>query len=50
MAAALLTTYDRADERLLVEHLLPGLLGIDRDPVGEGAEREFFVVELNDKL
>lgn len=48
--AALLTTYDRADERLLAEHLLPSLLGIDRDPAGEGAERECFVVELNDKL
>ena len=35
LKAALFTTYDRADERLLAEHLLPLLLKLSREPDGE---------------
>lgn len=48
--AALLTTYNRADERLLVEHLLPVLLKVSREPGGEGAERQYFLLELDRRL
>lgn len=48
--AALFTTYDRADERLLVENLLPMLLKLDHEPTGEGAERSYFLIELDDRL
>lgn len=47
LRAALLTTYDRPDERLLAEHLLPLLLKTSREPDGEGRERQFFLVELD---
>ena len=47
---ALFTTYDRADERLLVEHLLPLFLKLSREPDGEGAERQFFLLELDRQL
>jgi hypothetical protein len=50
LQAALFTTYDRADERLLAEHLLPLLLGVSREPDGEGAERQYFLLELDRRL
>jgi len=50
LKAALFTTYDRADERLLVEHLLPLLLKLSREPDGEGAERQYFLLELDGHL
>ena len=50
LKAALFTTYDRADDRLLVEHLLPLLLKLSREPDGEGAERQYFLLELDGRL
>lgn len=50
LKAALFTTYDRADERLLVEHLLPLLLKLTREPDGEASERQFFLLELDGRL
>jgi hypothetical protein len=50
LKAALLTTYERADERLLAEHLLPLLLRLSREPESEGAERQIFVMELDQQL
>ena len=50
LKAALFTTYDRADERLLAEHLLPLLLNLTREPDGDGAERKFFLLELDQRL
>ncbi len=50
LQAALFTTYDRADERLLAEHLLPLLLKLGREPDGEGAERQYFLLELDQRL
>ena len=50
LKAALFTTYDRADERLLAEHLLPLLLKLSREPDGEGAERQYFLLELDSRL
>jgi len=47
---ALFTTYDRADEQLLAEHLLPMLLRLDRDPTADGPERPYFLVELDERL
>lgn len=47
LQAALFTTYDRTDERLLAEHLLPLLLKLGREPDGEGAERQYFLLELD---
>ena len=50
LQAALFTTYDRADERLLVEHLLPALLNLNHEPESEGVERQYFLVELDRHL
>lgn len=50
LKAALFTTYDRPDERLLVEHLLPLLLKLSREPDGAGVERQFFLLELDRRL
>jgi hypothetical protein len=50
LAAALFTTYERADERFLVEHLLPALLRTEREPDSEGLERQYFLLELHEKL
>lgn len=50
LEAALFTTYDRADERLLVENLLPELLQLNHETGGETAERKYFLLELNDRL
>lgn len=50
LKAGLFTTYDRADGRLLAEHLLPVLLHLGREPQGEGAERQYFLVELHERL
>lgn len=49
LKAALFTTYDRAEERLLAEHLLPLLLK-DLEPEGEGAERKHFLLKLDRRL
>lgn len=50
LKAGLLTTYDRADERLLAEHLLPLLLKLSREPDGEGVERQYFLLDLDRRL
>ncbi len=50
LVRALFTTYDRADERLLVEHALPLFLKLDHEPGGEGAERQYFLIELDRRL
>ena len=50
LKAALFTTYDRADERLLAEHVLPMLLKLSGEPVGEGTERQYFLLELDQRL
>jgi hypothetical protein len=50
LKAGLFTTYDRADGRLLAEHLLPVLLHLGREPQGEGTERQYFLVELHERL
>lgn len=50
LKGALLTTYDRADERLLAEHLLPFWLKLTREPESEGAERQVFLMELDQHL
>ncbi len=50
LKAALFTTYDRADGRVLAEHLLPQLLKLGREPDGEGAERQYFLLELDRRL
>jgi hypothetical protein len=47
---ALFTTYNRADERLLAEHLLPLLLKLDHEPESEGAERQYFLLQLDERL
>ena len=50
LKGALFTTYDTADERLLVEHLLPMLLKINHQPDGDGPERQYFLLELDRQL
>ncbi|OGT13532.1 MAG: hypothetical protein A3F73_10405 [Gallionellales bacterium RIFCSPLOWO2_12_FULL_59_22] len=50
LQAALFTTYDRADERFLVENLLPVLLKLNHEPDGEGTERSCFLLKLDDCL
>jgi hypothetical protein len=50
LKAALFTTYDRADERFLAEHLLPYFLKIGREPESEGVERQCFLLELSRRL
>ncbi len=50
LKAALFTTYDRPDERLIAEHLLPLVLKLSREPDGEGAERQYFLLELDERL
>ncbi|MBL0156822.1 MAG: hypothetical protein IPP47_06920 [Bryobacterales bacterium] len=49
LKAALFTTYDRADERLLAEHLLPLLLRVRAEAESE-IERQHFIVELDRRL
>ncbi len=50
LKAALFTTYDGADERLLVEHLLPLLLKLGHESESEGKERQYFLLELDRRL
>ena len=50
LKAALFTTYERVDERLFVEHLLPVFLKLSREPDGEGRERQYFLLELDQHL
>jgi hypothetical protein len=50
LKAALFTTYDRADETFVVEHVLPLLLKLSREPDGEGAERQYFLLDLDRRL
>jgi hypothetical protein len=47
---ALLTSYDRPDARFLVEHLLPVLLRLNREPESDGIERQYFFAELTHRL
>lgn len=51
LAGALLTTYDRAEPRLLAETLLPEWLGLSHVPGGSDAlEQTCFSLELNARL
>src|SRR5208282_5407276 len=50
LKAALFTTYDKPDERLFAEHILPLFLKLNREPDGEGAERQYFLIELDRRL
>jgi len=50
LKAALFTTYDRADERFVVEHLLPLFLKLGHEHDGESAERQYFLLELDRRL
>jgi len=50
LKAALFTTYDQPDERLFAEHVLPLFLKLNRAPDGEGAERQYFLLELDRRL
>ena len=50
LQAVLLTSFERPDERFLIEHLLPSLLGLAHDPQGDGVERDRFFVELGREL
>lgn len=50
LQAVLLTSFERPDERFLIEHFLPSLLGLAHDPQGEGVERDRFFVELGREL
>ena len=50
LQAALFTTYDRADARLLAEHLLPALLRLSRESDSEGKEHQYFLLELDRRL
>ena len=49
LLGALFTTYDRADERLLVEDVLPSLLGLKHGPF-DLTDRSFFLLELDERL
>ena len=50
LRAALLTTYDQPDERLLVEHLFPSILALNREADSEGVDRQYFLLELDQRL
>lgn len=50
LRGAIFTTYDRPDERLLVEHLLPELLRLDRSAEGDESERKLFFADLVRRL
>jgi len=50
LKAALFTTYDRAEERLLAEHMLPLFLKLNREPESDGKERQYFLLELDHRL
>jgi hypothetical protein len=50
LQGALLTTYERADEQLLAEHLLPLWLNLTRDAGGTGIESQYFLMELHEEL
>ncbi|MHB1422255.1 MAG: tyrosyl-DNA phosphodiesterase 1 [Gemmataceae bacterium] len=50
LQAALFNTYDRADEIFLAEHLLPLLLKLGHESESEGAERQYFLIELDERL
>lgn len=50
LRAALFTSYDAPDERLLAEHLLPLLLRVSRDPAVDGGQRAQFLLELDERL
>jgi len=49
LLGALFTTYDRADERLLVEDVLPSLMGLKHGPF-DLTDRSFFLLELDERL
>lgn len=50
LCRALLTTYDRADTRLLTEHVLPVFLRVSRSSTSEGRERQHFLMEMDKAL
>ncbi len=50
LKAALLSTYKRPDQRFVVEHLLPKLLRLNREANCDGLERQYFFLELQQRL
>jgi hypothetical protein len=50
LKGALFTTYDRADARLMAEHLLPFFLKLSREPADEDKGQQYFVCELDRRL
>ena len=50
LQAALMTTFDRPDEELIVEHLLPALLRLGREFDSGGHDRNLFFAELDEGL
>jgi hypothetical protein len=50
LASALLTTYDPPDIGFLVEHFLPPLLDLDRQPSPDSVEQRYFLGELETRL
>ncbi|MFC7699469.1 hypothetical protein ACFQX9_22565 [Bradyrhizobium sp. GCM10028915] len=50
LVRAFFSTYNRGDERLLVEHALPLFLKLGHEPAGDGAERQYFLIELDRRL
>lgn len=50
LKAALFTTYDFPDERILVENLLPMVLKLTRENSCEGLEHNLFLLELDRRL
>jgi hypothetical protein len=50
LAAGLLTTYDRAEARLLAETLLPEWLKLSHLPGDDATEQTSFALELDDRL
>ena len=50
LTAALFTTYDQAENQFLAEHVLPELLNLDRRPESEGIERQYFLLDLDQRL
>ena len=50
LKAALLTTYEPADERFLAEHLLPLILKLGRELESEGRDRQYALLELDGRL
>ena len=50
LKAALFTTYDHPDERILAENILPILLKLNRESCSDGVEQKLFLLELDKRL